>query len=62
MFSQFGNLDIKVQLSFGDLLEGAVGQRHRGILLSIAKKLWPRRLLKALFKNHGLMLLIEARK
>ncbi len=62
MCSQFDDLDIKVQLNFGDLLEGAVGQRHRSILLSIAKKLWPRRLLRTLFKNHGLMLLIEARK
>ncbi len=62
MFSQFSKVDTKAQLSFGDLLEGAVGQRHRGILLSIAKKLWPRNLLKVLFKNHGLMLLIEAQK
>jgi len=44
------------------LLEGAVGQRHRGILLSVAKRLWPRKLLRVLFKNHGLMLLIEAQK
>lgn len=62
MCSQFSNVDVKIKLNFGDLLEGAVGQRHRGILLSIAKKLWPRRLLRTLFKNHGLMLLIEARK
>ena len=62
MFARFSKVDIKVQLSFGDLLEGAVGQRHRGILLSVAKRVWPRKLLKALFKNHGLMLLIEAHK
>jgi len=62
MFSQFSKVDTKVQLSFGDLLEGAVGQRHRGILLSIAKRLWPRKLLRVIFKNHGLMLLIEAQK
>ena len=62
MFAQFAQLDIKVQLNFGDLLEGSVGQRHQGILLYIAKKLWPRKLLKSLFKNHGLMLLIEVRK
>lgn len=62
MFSQFSKVDIKVQLSFGDLLEGEVGQRHQGTLLSIAKKLWPRKLLKVLFKNHGSLLLIEAQK
>lgn len=62
MLSQFAKVDTKVQLNFGDLLEGAVGQRHRGILLSVAKRLWPRKLLRVLFKNHGLMLLIEAQK
>lgn len=62
MFSQFSQVDMKVQLSIGDLLEGAVGQRHCGVLLSIAKMLWPRKLLKMLFKNHGLMLLVEAQK
>ncbi len=62
MFSQFSKVSIKSQLSFGDLLEGSVGQKHRGILLSMAKKLWPKRILRTLFKNHGLMLLIEAQK
>lgn len=62
MLSKFSWAHISTQLGFGDLLEGAVGQRHRGILLSIAKKIWPRRLLKIFFKKHGLMLLIEAKK
>lgn len=62
MFGKFSQVNIRTQLSFGDLLQGTVGQRHIGILLTLAKKMWPRRLLKILFKNHGLMLLIEARK
>ena len=62
MFADFGQSDVRIQLNFGDLLEGSVGQRHQGALLSIAKKLWPRWLLLRLFKNHGLYLLIEARK
>ncbi len=62
MFAPFSKVNTKVQLSFGDLLEGSVGQRHRGILLSVAKTLWPRKLLRSVFKNHGLMLLIEAHK
>ena len=62
MFKKFSQVNIRTQLSFGDLLQGAVGQRHGGILLAAAKKLWPRWLLKRLFKNHGLGLLIEARK
>jgi hypothetical protein len=32
------------------------------MLLSIAKALWPRWLLKRLFRRHGLYLLIEAVK
>jgi len=62
MFARFSQVTIKTQLSFGDLLQGAVGQRNRGLLLTLAKSLWPRWLLKRVFKNHGLCLLIEARK
>jgi ubiquinone/menaquinone biosynthesis C-methylase UbiE len=62
MFTHYSEVDAWSQLSFGDLLEGEVGQRHTGALLTTAKALWPRPLLRTLFKNHGLMLLIEARK
>lgn len=62
MFRDFTGVDMTVRLSFADLLQGASGQRHRGFLLSIAKKLWPRPLLKAIFRNHGLILCIEATK
>lgn len=50
------------QVSPGDLLEGAAGQNHQGAVLSVAKAIWPRFILRRLFKNHGLMLFIEARK
>ena len=53
---------IRIQLNHGDLLEGAVGQRHGGTLLEAAKKLWPRRLLRRLAPFLGLYLLIEARR
>jgi hypothetical protein len=53
---------IRIQLNHGDLLEGAVGQRHGGTLLDAAKTLWPRRLLRRLAPFLGLYLLIEARK
>ena len=62
LFERFSCVHIKSQLSFGDLLEGAVGQRHKGFLLTLAKKLWPRCVLKIVFKKHGLFLLIEAWK
>ena len=62
MFSCFRTVDVRSLLSFSDLLQGAVGQRHQGLLLTIAKCLWPRPLIRTIFKNHGLMLLIEAKK
>lgn len=62
MFGQFANVVCRVQLCFGDLLEGNVGQRHRGPLLACVKKIWPRPLLRVLFRNHGLDLLIDAQK
>jgi hypothetical protein len=62
MFSKYGSVEIKTRLCFADLLQGAAGKRHGGRLLSFAQKLWPRRLIKIVFKNHGLFLLITASK
>jgi ubiquinone/menaquinone biosynthesis C-methylase UbiE len=58
----FSQVDVRVQLSHGDLLQGNVGARHRGALLSIATTLWPRWFLKRLAPRIGLYLLIEAVK
>ena len=62
MFTRFSLIDARAQLSFGDLLQGSVGQRHRGLLLTLARRIWPRELLKKVMKNHGMMLLVEAKK
>jgi SAM-dependent methyltransferase len=62
MFSRFADVDVRVQLNFGDLLEGEVGQRHRGPLASLVKAVWPRPLIRRWLQGYGLMLLIEARK
>lgn len=62
MCRRFSACNLSTQLSFGDLLEGEVGQRHGGMLLRVAKALWPRWLFKRLFRRHGLYLLIEAVK
>lgn len=62
MLNMFSQVIISNQLCVGDLLEGEAGQRHQGALLSIARKLWPRWLIKRVFKNHGLFMMIEARK
>jgi ubiquinone/menaquinone biosynthesis C-methylase UbiE len=62
MFASFTQVEARSELAFGDLLEGAVGQRHRGVLLSAAKALWPRWLIRRLLPRHGLLLLVEAVK
>jgi len=53
---------VSVQLSHGDLLSGNVGARQQGGLLSLAKVLWPRWLLRRVARPFGLYLLIEAWK
>ena len=62
MFAGFREVQIKTLLGHGDLLNSEAGQRHRGVLLSHARKIWPRALLKRLFPTMGLFMLIEARK
>lgn len=62
LFARFGRAQVWSELAFGDLLEGAVGQRHAGPLLSAARRLWPRWLLRRVARGHGLMLLIDATK
>ncbi|HZL56305.1 MAG TPA: class I SAM-dependent methyltransferase [Bryobacteraceae bacterium] len=58
----FPSIDIRIGLGPGDLLEGSVGQRHRGALLSLAKAVWPRWFIRRAMKNHGGALLITALK
>lgn len=62
MFADFTTVGIDIQLNHGDLLLGEVGQRHRGGLLTTAKKIWPRWLIRTLFPRLGLYLLITAVK
>jgi SAM-dependent methyltransferase len=62
LFRTFAEVRISTVLTHGDLLESDVRQRHRGWLLSMAKRIWPRRLLRSVLPGHGLFMLIEARK
>ena len=62
LFSQFQNVGIKTILTHGDLLTSNAGQRHHGMLLSIAKLIWPRWFIKIFFKSQGLFMLITAKK
>jgi SAM-dependent methyltransferase len=62
MCRMFSAINVKTQIGFADLLQGQVGQRHGGLLLSTARALWPRPLIRTLFARHGLLLLIDVTK
>lgn len=62
LFSQFQRISIETVLTHGDLLSSGAGQRHRGLLLTVARNLWPRWAIRALFPRHGLFMLISAEK
>jgi SAM-dependent methyltransferase len=62
LFQRFSEIRLTSPLGHGDLLESNVGQRHRGLGLNVAKKIWPRWLIRRLLPNAGLTLMIEARK
>ena len=60
LFAPFSRVDVRSILTFTDLLQGEVGQQHRGTVLSFARAVWPRPLIRRLFPRAGLDLLIEA--
>jgi ubiquinone/menaquinone biosynthesis C-methylase UbiE len=62
LFAAFSDVRIKTVLTHADLLSSDAGQRHQGAALNLARKIWPRRLIRALLPNAGLFMLIEARK
>ena len=61
MVAPFGACEIRSAVSFGDLLLGEAGQQHTGRGLTIAKRFWPRPLVRRL-PVLGLLLLVEAKK
>ena len=62
LFSDFSVVEIKTVLTHGDLLQSEAGQRHRGPLIEIARKIWPRKLIQLLLPNAGLFMLIKVTK
>jgi ubiquinone/menaquinone biosynthesis C-methylase UbiE len=62
LLSQFDIHSIETPLGHGDLLTSPVGQRHRGILLTVARAIWPRTLLKLILPTHGLGMMITCTK
>jgi len=61
LVTPFRACEIRSAISFADLLLGEVGQQHAGRALTIAKRFWPRPLVRRL-PALGLLLLIEAAK
>lgn len=62
LFAQYETVRMQTVLTHGDLLESEAGQRHKGALLDIARKVWPRWFFKRFMSGWGLFLLIEAYK
>jgi SAM-dependent methyltransferase len=61
LVAPFGSWKVRSAIGFADLLLGEVGQQHDGRGLAIAKRIWPRPLIRRL-PVLGLLLLIEATK
>jgi ubiquinone/menaquinone biosynthesis C-methylase UbiE len=62
LLSKFEIHSIETPLNHGDLLTSDVGQRHRGILLTVARAIWPRTLIKLFLPSHGLTMMITCSK
>ena len=62
LFSAFSEINVKTVLTHGDLLESNVGQRHRGVILYIARRIWPKWFIKKFLNSFGLYSLIKAIK
>lgn len=60
--SRFNSVRIDTVLPHGDLLESGAGQRHQGHLLMLARKIWPRRMIRKFAPRAGLFMLVNATK
>lgn len=58
----FSDVSMRLELSNGDLLEGAAGQQHQSRLLRAARAVWPRWFVRRFMSWAGLFLLIEAKR
>lgn len=62
LFADFTKCEITTTLTHADLLSSDAGQRHQGLLLTVARKIFPRKLVNKLFPNYGLFMMIRAEK
>jgi SAM-dependent methyltransferase len=60
--SRFERTEISIELTHADLLTSNAGRRHEGVLLEVARRLWPRQLIRRHFADKGLFMLIAAMK
>jgi len=60
LFTGFDAVELRSELSPGDLLQGAAGQRHGGLLLRTARRVYPRWAVKRVLGGLGLHLMIDA--
>ena len=62
LFSDFSEISTASPLGHGDLLTSQAGQRHGGIVLSLARRFWPRWFINRFLPNHGLGMMITLKK
>ena len=62
LFKDYSFVKIQSNLSHADLLSSYAGQRHTGILINIARVIWPRKFIKKFLPSMGVFLLIHAIK
>jgi ubiquinone/menaquinone biosynthesis C-methylase UbiE len=62
LFRDYIIMSMDSPLTHGDLLTSSAGQRHRGRLLTLARAVHPRWLLRRICKQSGLFLMIQAKK
>lgn len=62
LFRGADNVEAWSELTHADLLSSGAGQRHTGLALTVARKLWPRWLLRRVAAANGCFLLIKGTK
>lgn len=62
LVSAFKNVHIETVLSHGDLLASSAGQRHKGMLLNIARRIFPGFLIRKVFPTRGVFMLLHCEK
>lgn len=62
LFAGARKVEARTVLTHGDLLESGAGQRHEGRLLDLARRIWPRPLIRRFLGGYGLFLLVSGEK